>query len=515
MAGLELYKSDDTTSAAAAYTISTSGGVASAAQVIHAWFNKGVNGGSQDGIYYQIEVEYPASSGTYVTSGVNALNGHFEARFNGGNNAANASGFVATTSDWVKLGPASVLLSPTMYGNTSRYVEVRYSPPLSSGAASETINWRLVPYYSNASFEIASGVPQLGVGILTGVCDPTVREFHESPSVAAAGTPDATVIIGRYWYVWDGVPYRNLGETITLNQNDSVPSALTSGQAYIAVVSRDQSGAITVTKGTRATAASAVAPACPAGEIPVARIIVNYNASASVINNSDITKLALDGRLKPRAGTGLTGIIGSGRAVMSGSFVRLTGETTVTLTASSTNRVWLLSSGTFTVVTTDNLPPVSGALWIATFTTDGSGVTATTDKRTFCEPLAQIVTLKRDGTEATATTADRVMLGYAFCIDRMTAALRVASSGGATGSTTLDVNKYTAGSGATVFTNQGGATESRPKIAASGYTDTTPYLEVTTGEPGDWLTLDVDAITSGGTQATDIGVSIVVYPQLR
>lgn len=513
MAGLELYKSDNSTSAAGAFTIATSGGVASTAQVIHAWYNKGTAGGSLDGVYFQIEIEDPGNPGTYLVSGLAALNGHMEARINGGSNAALASGFVTQTTDWVKLGPGSVLQAPRFYGNTSHYVEARYVPPLSAGAATASFNWKLVPYYSQAAFEVPTALAAAGSGVVTGVCDRTVREFVETPSIVEAGTPDATVIVSRSWWIWDGVPYRSLGETITLNQNDSAVAALTTGQAYIAVLSRDQSGtALTVTKGVKATAAAAVAPSVPAGEIPVARIIVNYHSGASVITNANITKLCLDGRMKPRAGSALTGVIGAGRAIMSGAFVRLTGETTVTLTNSATNRVWLTSSGTFTVVTTDDLPPVSGALWIATFVTSGGVVTTTTDKRTFYEPLARVVRLRKTGSESTGANADSAVIEYAFCVDRMTFAVGVASIG-ATGSTVVDLNKRSAGTSTTVFTNQGGATESRPKIAAQALTDFTGYPEVTTGEAGDWLILDHDTATSGGTQAVDLGLAVVIYPR--
>lgn len=501
-----------TTANAAATGLTFSGvvGTATAAQTFRIWYNRGTASGTVSGLALQIEIEDPNNPGTYLSSGLAALdNKHVQMRING----QSATSFEQQATDWVNVGTNARLYVSPIPGNQYRILEVRYNPPLTEGAASESGNFRILPYYAVAAFGTADGVTQQGSGILTGVTDGTVREFVEIPTVT--GSADV-VTVSRRWWVYDGTSMRDLVRTHTLNQNDSAVSALTSGQAYKAVISQGPSGTSTATKGVRATAASAVAPSLPTGHMQIAVVTVTYQGGGtSSISSGNISVSAINGRFGvTSSGSSLNLTIGGGRALFAGTFIRLDSTSTVALTASSTNRVWLGSQGTFSVVTTDDLPPTSGALWICTATTNGSGVTALTDKRRFHEPTARLIALKKSGSEATGTLADYAVVPFRAQVDRLVMALGTASSGGATGSTTADVNLVTGGSSATLFTNQGGSPESRPTIAAGSYVDATAYPEVTaTLEAGDLLTLDLDAITSGGSQGANLGVAVVLYPR--
>ena len=103
------------------------------------------------------------------------------------------------------------------------------------------------------------------------------------------------------------------------------------------------------------------------------------------------------------------------------------------------------------------------------------------------------------GNETSGTNVARARVARPFVIDRVDAAVRAPSTG-ATGSTTFDVNL----GGATIF-------GTAPTIAAQGSADDASY-PIVTASLGGWLTLDVDAITSGGTRAVDVEVIVWTHP---
>jgi hypothetical protein len=121
-------------------------------------------------------------------------------------------------------------------------------------------------------------------------------------------------------------------------------------------------------------------PDLPVGEITLAYIQVD---DASTITDADIENVwQLDyfGVVSSSASSfDLT--LGPGPyAVVDDSRVTLNGTSLLTLTASTTNYVWLLRNGTWQITETDQ-PPNSKALLMHEFTTNGSGVTASVDRR--------------------------------------------------------------------------------------------------------------------------------------
>ena len=112
-----------------------------------------------------------------------------------------------------------------------------------------------------------------------------------------------------------------------------------------------------------------------------------------------------------------------------------------------------------------------------------------------------------------AASVDKLMLPFPWQLDRVLPAVGTASSGGATGQTVFDIRKRTGGSSATLFTNGGGSPESRPLVPAGDNVGAEAFHEVTTGDAGDWLELDVPEVTVGGSPAQDLAVALVVYPR--
>jgi len=382
---LALLKTDDT-SAFTGITFSANAGEESAAQTAHLWYNKATPGGIIHDVFLQLEVDN--GSGTYVTSGVAACDQHwFKARVASGSNPSNDPSFILETGDWHDLGTNAVLAIPDLVGNSARYIEVKLRAPLGDGAATTTANWRLVPRYNEASFGIAGGLAEAsGTGIIDGAGDNTANEWRGplngegAPTLTASGTPDDYVHYGLRTWNRNGVALRGTDDQHQLNQNDSAAAALTAGQAYLVTVSQAGAGAPTFTKGLKAAAASAVAPAAPAGELLIGTVKVRYNAVLTEILTSDITVLCVSGQFMPQQSTGLALTINPGRAILAGAFVRRTSQQTAVLVASDTNRVWLSASGGL-IVTQSATPPQTGVILLATATTDGSGVTALVDER--------------------------------------------------------------------------------------------------------------------------------------
>lgn len=518
MAGLVFYLSDDTT-LATALALSTTDGVASSTVILHLWNDKGgLSSAYVDNVRLGVRIEDPGNPGSYLDSGLDALDGHhFQARVVGAS-LGNSAMPILPSGDWFPLGAGSLLELSRIYGNSARYVEVRYYPPLAEGAASETLTVRFFVVANDTQYGIPAGLMEsVGQGILPGVTDGRLTEWIRVPTVTASGTPDAIVhVAGPDEWLWRGIPdgYHDDDDPITLNQTDGAAAALTTGTSYIALLSRPLAGGAAVgTKGVKA--ASPVAPAVPADHLPFKRVTVGYHASGfSVISSGAITSIAYSGRFAlVSSASSLTVTIGPGRALVGGALVVFGSHRSFALPASSTSRVWISPSGALALVTTSDDPPFAGAEWLYSIVTDGTGVTSSTDKRRYLAPASIPIVLYVSGNETVAAGQARAMIPFRWCLDRITASVLTAAAGGATGSTVLDINKVSGGTSATIFTNQGGTYETRPKIAAGSYTDVDTCAEVRTGEAGDWLVLDVDTITSGGTRAADIAVTLWVYPR--
>jgi hypothetical protein len=106
----------------------------------------------------------------------------------------------------------------------------------------------------------------------------------------------------------------------------------------------------------------------------------------------------------------------------------------------------------------------------------------------------QCVTFTKTGTLATGTGTAR----FYFNATRTLTAVRIGVGTAPTGANLIvDVNK----GGTTIFTTQ----SNRPEIAASGFTDESGTVEVTSMAAGDYLTVDIDQIGS-----TIAGADLVV-----
>lgn len=162
--GSAFYLADDVTLASALSFGPTAAGDTSATQTLHFWYDKGTAGGSAR--YLSIQAADPA---TGFDHGIDWLNETWvEARVNGGANPGADGGYVATTTDWYRLGNGSVLGPvPDLPGNCAYYVEIRLHPPMRDGAPTEVQNFQLRAMYGDAP-KSSSGVASFTLTLDTG-----------------------------------------------------------------------------------------------------------------------------------------------------------------------------------------------------------------------------------------------------------------------------------------------------------------------------------------------------------
>ncbi len=352
---------------------------------------------------------------------------------------------------------------------------IKFAPSLRTGAAQETINWKLGVLY-NETYRTIGLIPDAPTGILTGLGDVTVTEWVVAPGVTN-DTDKVTVSgggryvhLGRYLFVPEG--------DVALDQNDGAPAALAAGQEYIAVLSLGAAGTVTTTKGVKATAGSAVQPAMPAGELPLAVVRVPYGG---VIATS--TLLATTGRCLVADTTGLVVSVGPGRAVMPGMLVSPGGSQTLTLPDNTTSTVYLSAAG---------VANVTAGIPLATVVTSGGDISSVTDARHILRGTP--IRLKAPGDEAVASNLDWAYIPYPWTIDRGHLSCGPAAAG-ASGNTDVAVKM----GGDAVLTI--GLTE--------GETAGEMNVETPSGTAGR-LFLEIGGITTGGTRAANFEVLVWV-----
>ena len=136
---LEWYADDDTplagTTEHAFGTVTA--GTESAAVERHLWLHKGASTGTtQTSLYLQALVEDPDAPGTWLSSGLDALDRReVQVRITGSQNPDVVADFDPFTTGWVSLGKGSILRCPPLARNCCIEVEMRYAPGLYTGSS--------------------------------------------------------------------------------------------------------------------------------------------------------------------------------------------------------------------------------------------------------------------------------------------------------------------------------------------------------------------------------------------
>ncbi|MDQ5870846.1 MAG: hypothetical protein M3547_01385 [Acidobacteriota bacterium] len=278
------------------------------------------------------------------------------------------------------MGTNAVALLPPILPGNSIFADVWMAQAAASangGAADAKLEISNVA----TAFPLPLGVSEVATGVLTEVGSP-YSMLEAGRVTTSTGTPDATVHTSAGSWLLAGSRYSDATiRDTTFNQNDGAATALTAGQKYIAALTQSATNQPTVTKGLRAT--TPVKPTPPAGEILLAWITVAYSAGATVIAAADIENVNDYGRLLVTApASGLSVTVYPGRAIALDFMQVHSVKETLSVTASTTNYVWYSVAGIVSV-TTSATPPSPGAHLLADAVTNGSSVTALTDRRTF------------------------------------------------------------------------------------------------------------------------------------
>lgn len=419
------------------------------------------------------------------------------------------------STGYVRVGKNSELALGDIPKNCARTISVFRSVP--AGAAENGHRYDLFLVFDEASMPLTRGIAlALGGGVVPDrlVSGGGVRRLRNGRNLTGAGTDVVTISKGRYTY--DGVPKTKLQATATLNQQDGSAAALASGESYKAVLSQQNGGAVTVTKGTKGT--SPATPSTPAGEILLGVVTVLFRSGGtSQINQSDIdTTGVIYGEYLPYAGTGLTLWIGAGESISDVDTNTFHGaESTLNLTASATNHVWVNPDGTFQANTTGTAPQ-TGSEKIAGVVTGASAITSVTDKRDWSDRVVDLRPLRFLGVPHAASGLDYVQAPCELWLGEVALMLGQLGAGATSGNfkvalTLIDEGADITGAGTTIYTSFA-TDDQRPKIpfnATSLIARNTDH-EVTSIKKGQWIRLDIVEIPAGTftTDPQDITVTL-------
>jgi len=366
----------------------------------------------------------------FKDNGTEWADGHYlEIRFeaNGWNNTLQQG-------DWVKLGTGRSLPLPDLTYDQGIKFSVRLNVPAGVDIDSEEMSLRVV---DSESLALSQGITETGgEGIVVGVQDWSSNEIvvggavtEDSPQTTGVTHPD---------YVWI-----SKGRVYTAVAADvSIPNAA-SGKERYDLISLPEGGGATVTKTTGSEVDSPAAesdkPAIPTDDIALAWVLASD--SGDITNGNIETVHQISGY--DFSSTSLTATISRGpHALIDNSFTYNSASQNATLTASDINYVWLLPSGGLSVTLTAEAPADRAILlWEAT--TDGSGVTATVDRRPFLGGRVVPIVFRWDGTISTGdyrhATLPALRDGWIFPLGGIIASFGTQAVGGSALSTVWDV----------------------------------------------------------------------------
>lgn len=332
------------------------------------------------------------SSGAFVQSGIDALDRHFL-------EIQTVQGYQKTVAavSWQPVGAGATYDGlPSSIGNDEGVeFQIRSNAPADTATVDLELNIVLIDDRNtvyglglsvNGSDGIYSGVGDEGFSVFVSATDAVEDSGGASDDVEI---PDL-VYIAR-------------GKIFTLRAHNETTTPASAGNNKYVLIYIDEDGAMQQEDGTET--ASALTdddkPALPSdGVLVYAYVAVD---DASTIEDADIEN-AYTVSLFPFSSTGLTGTVGAGPyATVDGSLIYKSGSDNVTLTASDVNYLWLRPDGSVEKTLTD-IPSTEKALPLYAVTTDGSGVTATEDRRILSGANArQFVVFHWDGEIDTST----------------------------------------------------------------------------------------------------------------
>jgi hypothetical protein len=281
-------------------------------------------------------------------------------------------------SEWIDVGAGATFPLPRLANDEGVKISIRVSTSPDAQADVKEFTFRLEQAYGEAT---SVGVTEVGkAGIYLGLDDRTSDFIVANPSGDAveSGSPDQNVNIGDVVWVSRGRVYADLAQAI------NHPLAASAKERYD-LVHLDENGAVTKVAGSEVTGplTDADKPAIPAGSSGFYYVEVD---DTGPITNSLIeniwSPLGYFGIVTSSASLIIT--LGGGRAVIDNSRITNIDQLQLTLPASDESWVWMLRNGNLTSTLTEDPPlATSRPMLLYQITTDGSGVTAVIDRRSF------------------------------------------------------------------------------------------------------------------------------------
>lgn len=506
---LAWYEVDGTT-AAGVDTYTPTAGTPTAAQTTRIYNDNGGAAVSDDATELRITaVSRDAGDTNFTADHALAAGAYIECRAVG----SGGSGVVAHLTEWTPVGKGRYLHLRDLPTNCYRTIETRINAP--AGYGTEAVEVLLRAVAAAPAVVLEEGHHESGaVGVCHGVGDGRFGALLEGGTLTASGSPDSIVHLDLTTWIAAGVPWTLLpgvgGAEITINATDGDAATLSSGQSYWCALSLASDGTVTQTKGSKGTAPLAVSarPTPPSDEPLLGYVEREQDAT---IESGDIYQEdRVYGWFKATSsGASLVASVSGGWAMIDNRLIILTGASPVTCTASDTTYVYLNPSGTFTANLT-GIRPTDRSLLLYEFTADGTGITATVDRRVLVGRRLITMTFEKSGAVGAGNTIysswSSGAAGYILPIRGLI--LNLGVPGTVSGATTVDVNQAAAGTFTTIFTSQG-TSDQRPSLAfgSSNYTDTGARGEVYRIEPWSRWRVDVDAVA--GTPGTDITVHVI------
>ncbi len=502
---LTWYETDGTT-AAGLDTYTPTAGTPTAAQTTRVYNDWGGTAVADDATELRITaLSRDAGGTTFTADHALAAGAYIEVRAVG----SGGTGVLAQTTEWTPVGKGRYLYLRDLPSNCYRTIETRINAPAGYGTVAVEVLLRAVAAAPAVALE--DGHHESGaVGVCHGVGDGRFGALLEGGNLTATGTPDDDVHYDLTTWIAAGVPWTLVPGLVTLDNLDSAAAALAAGETYWCALTLASDGTITQTKSVKGTGPLAVSlrPTLPTGEPLLGYVERDF---AATIATGDIYQ---EDRVygwfaATTSGASLVASISGGWAMIDNRLVILTSPTSVTCTASDVTYVYLNPSGTFGSNIT-GIRPTDRSLLLYEFTADGTGITATVDRRKYIGNRMIVMTFDDPGAVTNGTSVygswPSGSRGYVLPLVGIVLALGV--PGTVSGSTIADVNQATAGTFTTLFTSQG-TSDQRPTLAfgASNYTDYGARPEVYQIDPWSRWRIDWDAVA--GTPGTDGTVHVI------
>jgi len=507
---IKWYETDGTT-LAGVDTYTPTAGTPTAAQTTRVYNDNGGTASADDATELRITaVSRNAGDTNFTAEHSLAAGAYIECRAVG----SGGVGVAAQTTEWTPVGKGKYLYLRDLPSNCYRTIETRINAPAGYGTADVEVLLDAVA--AAPAVAIEDGHHESGaVGVCHGVGDGYFGALLEGGTLTASGSPDNIVHLDLTTWIAAGVPHSLLpgigAAEVTINGTDGAAASLASGESYWVALSLASDGTVTQTKGSKGTSPLAVsARPTPLSDEPLLGYVEReYDAT---IESGDIYQEdRVYGWFKATtSGASLVSVISGGQAMVDNRLITMTGATSVTLTASQTNYVYLNPAGTLSANITGARPNVRSLL-LYVFTTDGSGVTATVDRRSYCGRRIHAMRFEKSGTLAGTNTVYSAWPSgsYGYILPCVGVFLALGSAGSTSGSTICDLEQSNAGAGfTTIFTSQGTSNQ-RPTIAqgTSNAIDYGARPEVYTIYPWSRWRGVVDAIP--GTASTDLSLTVL------